>query len=161
MDIRQEIPIKSFAIAVHIVRVDRGIGKYLVIKRKSHYLPNTWQMVTGRIEKGETAWEAALREVGEETGLTPDRLYSANEVEVFYEIDDDCMCLAPVFVAFVDSDQEPKLSAEHSEFKWIKAAEADQYLLFDQQRRIVKRIEDNFVVTKPSEFLRIAVDMKQ
>ncbi|MHC4476188.1 MAG: NUDIX hydrolase [Planctomycetota bacterium] len=158
MDIKQEIPIKSFAIAVHIVRVDCGIGKYLVLKRKSAYLPNTWQMVTGRIEKGEKAWEAALREIREETGLAPDRLYSANEVEVFYEIDDDCMCLAPVFVAFLDSDQEPKLSAEHSKFRWITAAEADQYLLFDQQRRIIRRIEDNFVSTEPNEFLKIDME---
>ncbi|HBD83024.1 MAG TPA: NUDIX hydrolase, partial [Dehalococcoidia bacterium] len=45
----------------------------------------TWQEISGLIEPRETAWEAALREIKEETGLTPYRFYSADFVERFYE----------------------------------------------------------------------------
>ena len=41
-------------------------------------------MVSGGIHPEEKAWEAAIREVKEETGLTPERLYSADAVETFY-----------------------------------------------------------------------------
>ncbi|WP_328802750.1 NUDIX domain-containing protein [Paenibacillus sp. LX16] len=43
-----------------------------------------WSYVGGRIEKGEKAWEAALREVHEETGITEVRLYSANQFEQYW-----------------------------------------------------------------------------
>ncbi len=55
MDIREEVPIKSFSIAAYVCRVENGQGKYLIIKRSSSYLSDTWQMVSGRIEKGEKA----------------------------------------------------------------------------------------------------------
>ena len=59
MDIREEVPIKSFLIAAYVCRVDSGQGQYLMIKRSTPYLNETWQMVSGRIEKGEKAWRGS------------------------------------------------------------------------------------------------------
>jgi dATP pyrophosphohydrolase len=157
-NIKEEIPVKSFMVAVYVCRIEDGIGKYLVMKRASEYLAGTWQMVTGRVEKGEKAWEAALREIKEETGLVPDRFYCANDVEIFYEIEQNCVNLVPVFVGFVGSDQEPKLSAEHSEYKWITIVEVDEYLPFEQQRKMIRSIEENFVRCPGHEFLRIDIN---
>ena len=41
-------------------------------------------MVSGGIEQGETATAAALREIREETGLSPSTFYLADAVETFY-----------------------------------------------------------------------------
>ncbi|MFA5393449.1 MAG: NUDIX domain-containing protein [Candidatus Ratteibacteria bacterium] len=155
MDIREETPIKSFSITAYICRIENGRGKYLLLKRCTSYLEGTWQMVSGRLEKGEKAWEAALREIREETGLIPDRLYSTGEVEVFYEVNQNCINIVPVFVAFIDSDQEVKISAEHSDYNWTTVDEASKRLGFEQQKRMTKKIEDIFVCQKPNEFLRI------
>ncbi len=114
-----------------------------------------WQMVTGRIEAGETAWRASLREVTEETGLSVERLYSSNMVESFYEIDEDCIHMVPVFVAFVDGEPEVTLSEEHSDFKWVTCKEAVHLLIFDQQKEMIKKIEKNFILSRPNEHLRI------
>ena len=160
-DIREEVPIKSFAVAVYLCKVQDGVGKFLIIKRSSEsapdYLSSTWQMASGRIEKGEKAWEAALREIKEETGLVPDRFYSADAVELFYEVNQNCININPVFVAILDHPQEVKLSSEHSEFRWITLAEADQYLLFDLQKEMVKKIQEKYLSGSPPEFLRIDI----
>jgi hypothetical protein len=46
MDIRQEIPIKSFAIAAYICKLENRICKHLIIRRRAGQLGATWQMVS-------------------------------------------------------------------------------------------------------------------
>ncbi len=58
----------------------------MILRRNSLYLNDTWQMISDRIEHGEKAWEAALREIEEETGLVPGRFYFTDALEQFYEI---------------------------------------------------------------------------
>jgi dihydroneopterin triphosphate diphosphatase len=158
VDVRQEIPVKSFSIAAYVCRVVSGRGRYLVIRRSTPYLRGTWQMISGAVEPGETGWEAALREIEEETGLVPDRFYSADLLEQFYRPDIDCVVLVPVFVAFVEADREVRLSWEHEAFEWIGVEEADRYLLFENQRSAIRNIERRFVQEAPNELLRIDTD---
>lgn len=157
MDIRQEIPIKSFSIAAYICKVEGGVCQHLIIRRKSKRLEGTWQMVSGRIEAGETGWQAALREIREETGLVPDRFYSANVLESFYEAGQNCINLIPVFVAFIENDQTVQVSDEHSDYKWVRPEEAETYLSFDHQTETMKMIEAKFVAKAPNEALRIKI----
>jgi dihydroneopterin triphosphate diphosphatase len=112
-------------------------------------------MISGRIEHGEKGWEAALREIKEETGLVPDRFYSANTIEAFYEVNQNCINLIPVFVGFIDTEQEVRLSHEHSEYRWTTANEADDFLAFQQQKEMFKTIELLFVQWKPNPILEI------
>jgi dATP pyrophosphohydrolase len=128
MDIRQEIPVKSYSIAAYLCRIASGRGRYLIIKRSTPYLEDSWQMISGAVEPGETGWEAALREIKEEAGLVPDRFYSADILEQFYRPDLNCIILVPVFVGFLDAKQEVRLSSEHSEYKWIGVEDLDRYL---------------------------------
>ena len=155
MRVKQEVPIKSFSIAAYICRIREDKSEYLVIKRSTAYLKGVWQMVTGSLEEGETAWQAALREIKEETGLVPDRLYSSNELEIFYEVGQNCINLVPVFVGFMDSEQAVSLSHEHCEHRWISPGECKNYLPFEQQWNMIMTIERNFVRNTPPEFLRI------
>ncbi len=46
-------------------------GKVFVGRRFGNAYPNAWQMPQGGIDPGETAEAAALRELEEETGVTP------------------------------------------------------------------------------------------
>src|SRR2546425_11934464 len=56
----------------------------LVLRRSRGRSPGSWETVHGTIEPGETPVQAALREVHEETGLSPVRLYNVSRVESFY-----------------------------------------------------------------------------
>ncbi len=155
MDIRQEIPIKAFAISAFCCRREGETWKVLLLRRTGTRLGDTWCQIAGRIEAGETAWQAALREIREETGLTPERFYSANVCEQFYEVEQECINLVPVFVGFVHADQQVELNWEHSEYRWMTFEEAEGHLLFPGQREMVRYIEREFIDREPYEFLRI------
>ena len=92
--------------------------KYLLLKRAEEKIyGGLWQCVTGKIEADEPAWKTAVRELKEETGLTPLNMFVADHVSKFYEANKDRMNLIPVFGIEVESD-EVKLSDEHSKFIW-------------------------------------------
>ena len=58
---------------------------FLVLKRaKTKMYEHIWQGVAGKIEDGETSWEAATRELKEETGLAPLKIFVADHVSKFY-----------------------------------------------------------------------------
>jgi dATP pyrophosphohydrolase len=148
--------IKPPHIVAYIVKIEEGVSFYLLLRRVGKHLNGNWQMVSGGIELGETAYHAALREIQEETNLIPDRFYSADAVESFYDISKDTILFAPVFIAFIDTPQQVKLSVlEHDVYKWLPYDEAVAYLEFDNQRRILKHIENNFVLNTPNERHRI------
>ena len=78
--------------------------EFLLLKRNKNKLyEHLWQGVAGKIEKDEKAWETAVRELKEETGLAPKKMFVADHVSRFYEKHKDRMNLVPVFGIEVDS----------------------------------------------------------
>ena len=133
----------SNLIEAHIFRIKKGELEFLLLKRSSEqYYPNLWQMVTGKIKENETAYQSALREIKEETGLIPEKFWVAPTVNSFYSPDKDYICILPVFAARVNDECEIKLSKEHTEYKWVNPEEAKQLLAWDGQRKSVDVIVD-------------------
>src|SRR6266516_4516479 len=81
--------------------------------------PGSWETVHGHIEAGETPVEAALRELREETGLKPARLYNLSRVEAFYRHSSNEIALIPVFAGVVDTGAEARPSSEHDRVEWL------------------------------------------
>ena len=92
-----------------------------------------WEIVHGRIEPGETPGKAAAREVREETGLPPVRLYSV-AVNPFYLHQSDTVQLAIVFAAIVASSAVA-LGAEHDQFRWRTPAAAAKALAWPREQQ--------------------------
>lgn len=99
-----------------------------------------WEVVHGSIEEGETPLQAALRELGEETGLAPERLYNLSRVETFYRHRVDEVAFIPVFAAFVQN-AATRLSGEHDAFEWLSFPAARERLAWPRERRALKDIE--------------------
>jgi dihydroneopterin triphosphate diphosphatase len=151
-----KIPIRTRVVCAYIFKKETGKTKFLILKRNSRYMYGLWQQVAGRIEKGETAVQAILREIKEETGLTPKAFYSADMVESFYDDKHNCIHIIPVFVAVIDSKAKVVLSDEHSQFKWVSANQAKKLVSFLQQKTSIGIIEKEFARKKPPGELRIA-----
>ena len=149
-----EISIKAFIVSLVAIRKINKQFEVLLLKR-TQTLAGEWCQVAGKIENGETAWQAALRELEEETGLKPEKLYSADINEQFYEADRDAITVAPVFVALVDKDAEITLNHEHSEYCWVSFDEAVNLVAFGGQRRVLRWIEEEFTKRTPSQHLLI------
>jgi dATP pyrophosphohydrolase len=137
--------IKSTLIEAHIFRKVEGKLEYLLMKRApDEFYANIWQMVTGSTEENEKAFVTALREIKEETFLTPNKLWIVPNVNSFYLPSDDSINMVPVFVAEVDSKSKVKLSSEHSEYKWCTRKKAKKLLAWAGQRKSVDIISEYF-----------------
>jgi dATP pyrophosphohydrolase len=88
--------------------------------------------VHGTIEPHEEPEQAALREVAEETGLKPERLYSIT-VQPFYIPKRHVVMLGVGFAAFV-AGAEPKLDAEHDAAEWLSIDEALERFHWPRER---------------------------
>ncbi|KIA76850.1 Bis(5'-nucleosyl)-tetraphosphatase [Parachlamydia acanthamoebae] len=154
----QTFQVAPITITAFIIKKAEPYDQYLILRRCSSHFFGSWQPVTGGIEDGETAWEAALREIQEETDLQPDRFYAGEVVEIYYEVYRNAVVTVPVFVAFIDSPQEVATSpTEHDAFLWLPYEEAFSYLEFAEQRRALTYVHENFIRRKPSELLRIEI----
>lgn len=111
--------------------------RFLVLHRAAgHAYAGTRRMVGGKIDPGETAWQAALRELREETGRTPRRFWSLPSVNAFYDWSRDTVALAPAFAAEVYG--EVALCAEHDAFEWLPPTEAASRLRWPEQKRLLQ-----------------------
>ena len=124
---------------VYVLRRD-GDGIRCLVLRRGHggRCPGSWETVHGHIEEGERPWQAAKRELEEETGLAPDRLYNLSRVEAFYQHRKDEVALVPVFVAFVPVESPVRLGPEHDACEWLPPAEAASRFAWPRERRALE-----------------------
>ena len=118
----------------HIVYLGENEPKFLMLKRSQQKIyPGIWQCVTGKIKPREKPIETAIRELTEETGLSPVNTWTVDQVNNFYESKADRMNLIPIFGVEVDS-LIVKLSDEHCDYKWCGLDEAISLFTWTQQK---------------------------
>lgn len=121
--------LRSNIVAVYIARpVPDGVELLMLQRPDGHRFAGAWQTVGGHIEekRGETAWQAALRELDEETGLEVERWFRIDRPETFYNPENDTIYLVPAFAALVATGAEPTISDEHQAWRWQTAEDAAQ-----------------------------------
>ena len=127
--------IKINVIDCHVVYWEADIPQFLTIKRApTERYPLIWQCVTGGIKNNEKAFEAAIREVKEETGLVPNRLWTIDRVNNYYDPKYDSVFLIPVFGVEV-LKKDVLLSSEHIDYYWGDMKSVQNKMLFNQQKR--------------------------
>lgn len=118
---------------VGVMLVNRD-GKVFVGQRSDRDT-EAWQMPQGGLDPGETARQAALRELGEETGVSPDLVEVVAESAgwLSYDLPDDVI---PTIwggrfrgqeqkwflLRFLGTDDQVNIATDHAEFsawKWI------------------------------------------
>ncbi|MXY86256.1 MAG: NUDIX domain-containing protein [Chloroflexi bacterium] len=119
--------LRSNIVAVYVVRpAEDGVELLMLQRPDGHRFAGAWQTVGGHIEekRGETAWQAALRELDEETALDVERWFRIDRPETFYNPENDTIYLVPAFAALVLAGAEPTISDEHQAWRWQTAEDA-------------------------------------
>jgi dATP pyrophosphohydrolase len=145
-------------VEVVVFRFGRNGPEFLLLQRADEepVYPAIWQVVTGTLRDGESALDAARRELEEETGLAPDRFWVVPHISTFYEPKADELHHCPFFAAQVGPKDEPVLSREHQRYRWLPLAEAGLLLLWPAQREGL-RVTEQVVIRgeRAASWLRV------
>ena len=115
-----------------------------------------WSTVRGKVEAGETGWAAAMRELREETGITPIEFYQLDTVDVFYLHGDDTIWHCPGFCAVVGPEVTIELNPEHDAFRWIERSRVDRDFLWPGERAQIAELCREILDNGPAKpYLRI------
>jgi len=132
-----------------VMVVVRRESEFLVLHRAPQ-LDAYWHVVAGGVEEGETAREAAVRELLEEVGLDAQTRLSDLERPFAYSLAEESEAVrarfspaqvdvpVDVFVADVDAAWEPALNEEHDDYRWCTRDEAASLLHWPEPREIVR-----------------------
>ena len=136
-----------------------GTHEFLQMHRPpGAFMGGTWQTIHGKIKDGETAWQAALRELREETGLTPREFYQLDTLNVFYMAAGDTIWHCPGFCAVVDADASITLNHEHDAVRWVPRRGVDRDFMWPGERQALVELCREILDDGPAKpFLRIAL----
>ena len=115
----------TYVAVIGVVILDND-DRIIMLKRNAQRRtsPNKWQTPSGFMKEGESAEEAVLREVWEETSLSGTIKKSGSVFEV---VDDWARWIIVPFLISVKTDKVIIDSKEHSEFRWVKIDEISTF----------------------------------
>jgi 8-oxo-dGTP diphosphatase len=116
----------TYVAVIGVVKLDDEEDYILLLKRnpRRRTSPNKWQTPSGFIKEGESAEEAVLREVKEETALEGTIKKSGSTFEV---VDEWARWIIVPFLIIVKSDKVVIDTREHSEFRWVRVDEVSSF----------------------------------
>jgi dATP pyrophosphohydrolase len=120
-------------------------GEFLLLERRKP--PGFWQSVTGSLEWGETADEAARRELLEETGITQGFLRNLHWTQVYDVLPSFGKKYAPGITRNLEHafalklhERVPVTLSEHVQFCWLPAAEAIALASSSSNRAVIQQL---------------------
>jgi dihydroneopterin triphosphate diphosphatase len=149
--------IRHDIVQVYVVRRVAAGDEFLQLLRvDGDYMGGTWQTVSGGVEEGEPAWQAALRELREEAGLAAQELYRLDRVNSFYTDGDETVYHALPFCAIVDAGAQVTMDREHTAFRWVAREKAGESFMWPGDHACIAQIQDYILAGRiAKEHMRI------
>ena len=108
-----------------------------------HYPSGHWDFVKGKMEKGETTNQTAVRETQEETGITDITFVKDFEewIEYNFKYQGELVQKKVVFFLAETKTKEIKISHEHSGYTWMDYNSAMEKTTFDNAKTVLTKAQ--------------------
>ena len=108
-----------------------------------HYPSGHWDFVKGKMEKGESTHQTAIREAKEETGITDIKFIENFEewIEYNFKHQGELVQKKVVFFLAETKTKEVKISHEHSGYTWMDYNSSMEKTTFDNAKTVLTKAE--------------------
>ncbi|MHA7734084.1 bis(5'-nucleosyl)-tetraphosphatase [Nitrosopumilus sp. S6] len=108
-----------------------------------HYPSGHWDFVKGKMEKGESTHETAIRETKEETGITDITFLDNFEewIEYNFQYQKELVHKKVVFFLAETKTKEVNISHEHLDYTWMDYNTAMEKTTFDNAKTVLTKAQ--------------------
>ena len=108
-----------------------------------HYPSGHWDFVKGKMEKGESTHQTAIREAEEETGITDITFIEKFEewIEYNFKHQGELVQKKVVFFLAETKTKEVKISHEHSGYTWMDYNSSMEKTTFDNAKTVLTKAQ--------------------
>ena len=108
-----------------------------------HYPSGHWDFVKGKMEKGETTQQTAIRETKEETGITDIKFVENFEewIEYNFKYKGELVQKKVVFFLAETKTKNVKISHEHSGYTWMDYNTSMEKTTFDNAKTVLTKAQ--------------------
>ena len=131
--------IEETSAGIVLFRKEETNKKFLLL----HYPSGHWDFVKGKMEKGETVHETAIRETREETGITDITFVENFEewIEYNFKYKGELVQKKVVFFLAETKTEEIKISHEHRGYTWMDYNTAMEKTTFDNAKTVLTKAQ--------------------
>ena len=131
--------IEETSAGIVLFRKEGGVNLFLLL----HYPSGHWDFVKGKMEKGESVKETAIRETQEETGITDVTFLENFEewIEYNFQYQGELVHKKVVFFLAETKETDIKISHEHLDYTWMDYNTAMEKTTFDNAKTVLTKAQ--------------------
>lgn len=138
MGIERVADVKTVHVAAGIIRRGNGTDEVLAVQRGYGSMAGMWEFPGGKVERGETAADACVRELAEELRVRVENLRACYTVE--YDYPDFHLSMECFFCRIAEGGGEPVRHDKQQDMRWVPRTDLADLAWMPADRDLVETL---------------------